>query len=449
MKRNVYDKSCYNAVTGMMGHLQTVMNMPVIAGDTVSLNLVGALRLSQLKRYIVLDCHVHIAAYYVKHRWCYSNWETFIKNTLADERSTPTTLATTDITEGTYNTPYNCLGSVPATGNIPDHYVQGYNKIWNNYYRIPNAEEELADSTVYTSFTGAFVRKYGYPVARLPMFWNTGINTTRIDAQDYSTVYTDGVDTTMDLLDIANIQAEYKDQVDREWFAHRYRDILNNKWGSTGISVDMDERPELLGDTSTWLSGVDVNGTDDATLGNYVGKSQGIVQFQMPPRYFNEHGMIWVVMAVRFPPIMMNEKHYLATNTLTADNFLAYPEVVKSTPPMELDEDDFTGNGATASFGIHPAFQYYRTQPNNIHDDFHEKEGYPFVDVDNVNTGTSALYNTMNYEDATNLVASGTRAFFTNVDLGHWNLISKAEIECRSTLPTAAESLYAGARHIN
>ena len=100
MKRNVYDKSCYQAINGSIGRLQTVFNMPVLANDTVSINLLGNFKLSKLRRWLALDANIHIAAYFVKHRWCYdgtggsATWDEFIKSSLTSEHASASTLET-------------------------------------------------------------------------------------------------------------------------------------------------------------------------------------------------------------------------------------------------------------------------------------------------------------------------------------------------------------------
>jgi len=451
MKREIYDRSCYNFVTGQMGCLQTVFNIPVLAGESLSIGLAGALRLSPLKRYIVLDAHVHIAFYYVKHRWCYpgtgsdDSWEDIIKNSIADERSSPTTFETINLVTPYDGSPYDVLCVKKTSGAVPAHLIRGYNKIWNRWYRVPNVSDPLDIDTLpaYTSTAG---HKYGKPIARLPNWWNTGVPTGRIDNTDFADV---AAATEFSLLDLAQVQAEYRDETDRQWFSHRYRDLMSSKWGSKGITTEVDENEaELLYDSSTWLSGIDIDATDTSSLGEYVGKSVGAINVKMPPRYFNEHGTVWCMMALRFPAILKQECHYLYNNTLTADNFLAYPEVVSTTPPIEMTEDDVTANGDADSYGIHPSFNYYRTQPNRVTSDYDGKEGYPFLDDTDIDT--TVLFDSITYETPRfGWGTPGADDFFNGTELGHWNLISKAEIESRSPLPAANNSIHAGATHLN
>lgn len=429
MKRWVYDLSCYNVVSGLIGRLQTIFNLPVIANDTISIDLVGALRLSRLKRFLVLDCKVDLFAFFSPHRHHYTNWTDLMK----DGINSAETLATSNQNQGTAAaTPPDFLGSVP-NGTIPAHYPSGYQDIYNNFFQIPSLEGYSLPT--YSISNVANDRAYGFVTARLPAFWTTGMDDTRADIASDAEVGASAGAGAINLLDFRRIQAEYKDAIDHSWWSARYRDVMQRKWGTASPpSTDADQRPTLLMHESTWLSGYDVDGTDDAQLGNWRGKSQGMVRLKMPPKYFNEHGMIWVMAVLRFPSILQEEVHYTAANTLSYDNFLADPKVLDSTPPISIDQDDLTGNGVATTLGTHPYGQWFRTQPNRVHTDFHGPEGYPFETIDNIsNHDDAAYYDWLDPND-----------FFMNEDLGQWNIVSRANIEAKRVVPPAIGSINTG-----
>lgn len=432
MNREIYDLSCYNVACGEIGRLQTLFTVPVEAGSTTSINMVGALRLSQLKRYLTLDCKYDLFAFFVPHRHVYANWETFLKEGM----NTSETLATYDATAQVGNMEY--LGGIKNSATVPAAYVTGYNQIWNEYFRIPNVGvSERADNSMASSTSET---DYGYKVARLPAFWNTGSD--NISATEAEVPGSAG-SGAISLLDLSYQQASYQDEIDKDWFQHRYRDVLKQGWGATGINTDQDERAELLMHEEGWLSGYDVDGTSDASLGNYTGKSQGIVNFKMPPKYFNEHGMIWVMACLRFPSILQEEKHYLSTHTWTYENIAGDANLISVKPPHALTENDFHGEGGSNEWGTHPFGQWYRTQPNRVHKKFHDLEGYPFV----AEAGLTLNAYIPQYDGDVWLASEteGVRSYFTNDDLAHWNIVSKAEIEKRSPVPNAATSINTGA----
>lgn len=434
--REIYDLSSMQANCGQIGRLQTLFTVPVYANDSISINMIGAMRLAELKRYLTLDCKVDLFAFYVKHRHIYGS---AIEDMVQDGMQGSTVLST-----DTAGQRIEYLGGLPA-GTVPKAYNEGYWKIWNNYFRIPNVEPQ--DRTSYDiSTTSTLIGTknnldYGFETARLPTFWNTGIPSSLIDAQDHQDVVPNG-SGNIELLDIKRVQAEFKDDTDLEWFSQRYRDVLASKHGSTGISIDADERPELLLHQENWLSGYDVDGTDVQSLGNYKGKSQGTVSLNMPSKYFNEHGMIWVMACVRFPSIIQEECHYLMHHTWDYDTIMGDPNVWLAKPPIEMTEDDFHGEGGSDSWGTHPYGQWARTQPSRIHHRFWDLEGFPFIPESSIVT---SVYNGVAYDKDGWSGNNPAMDYFGNEDLGHWNIISKCEIEARRNIPSARTSIYAGA----
>ena len=81
MKRYPTDLSHYAFQCGDIGKLQTISCIPVMAGDSISLDFEGVFRLSPLRRNLVVDCCVEIFGFYDKHRHTYgADWITFIKD---------------------------------------------------------------------------------------------------------------------------------------------------------------------------------------------------------------------------------------------------------------------------------------------------------------------------------------------------------------------------------
>lgn len=427
VRRNIYDLSCYQAVCGWIGRLQTITNFFVYPNDTISIDLVGALRLSRLKRFLVLDCKVDLMAFFVPHRHINTEYTDMIKEGIQSS----TTMPVVDVSAGsTLTVQPDYLGPV-ENGSIPEVFTGGYNAIWNEYIRPKQNLSERTSAQYETSDDG---RKYGRYAARLPQFWNSGITDGNIDATDYAEVGGSSGSGVINLLDMARIQAEYKDQIDLDWFVSEYRDVLQHKFDSGYVSIDADQRPELLMHTEQWLSGYDVDGTDTAELGNWRGKSQGVVTLSVPPKHFNEGGMIWVMALLRFPSILQEEKHWYSTHTCDYDTFIGDPNVVATKPPHSLDRSDFVGGTDTVSWGTHPWGQWMRTSPSRVHANFHGPEGYPFVSQTQLDGILKVISEYEYLQDD----------FFLSEDLGQWNLISKCEVEARRVIPTTLDSVHAG-----
>jgi len=443
--RNIYDWSTYVATCGALGHLQTVGEpIPVIAGSSVKIDFLAAFKLSELKRWITLDAKIDLHAFFVSHRSVYGDsWETMIKEGL--EQASATVLPTVD-TSGAEACQY--MGTMSATGSTPKAYATGYMMIWNEFFRVPNVEERQSDTFVPNATTQINNRRHGLRCARLPQYWNTGANSTNMDATDFAEVGLSAGSGQVNLLDIATVQAEYRDQVDKEWFSHRYRDVLEYAWGSNGVKIDSDERPQLLWSQEQWSSGYNIDGTSGDSLGVLGGRVESMVQLRMPTKYFNEHGMIWVMAVVRFPSLIQGEQHYLKGHAWDYPTIAGDPNLALTTPPEDLTLADFVpdASNGTLDMGRHPSYQYWRTMPScSVKRSFWDKEGFPFIDTDQLSTapGTDS---DVTYHDAADLWdPTEEDDFFTNRELGHWNMIGKMEIECRNVIPEATKSLYTGA----
>lgn len=444
--REIYDNSDYFAVTGKMGHLQTLFNQPVVPG-TYSWDLVGALRLGKLKRFLTLDARVDLFAYFVSHRSVYGDdWVTMVKNGMQDA----TTLDVVSVKQQYSSIEY--LGAIPKKAvfhDIPLAYPAGYNKIYNYDFRIANNTAEIAETAV-PSDTNSGVsdpnwvkRKYGLTTARLPNSWNHGVKTANLTADTYAEVAASGGSGAINLLDFSRMQSEYRDSLDRDWFAHRYHEIMDFGFGSNGNVIDADERPELLMMNSAWLSGVEIDKNND-NAGEVSAKANGMVRLHVPPRKFNEHGMVWFLAVLRFPAILEEQCHYLSAHTWNYENVMGDPNVLRTKPPEEYILGDFIGDPSAAttpgniSTGSMPFGDWYRFGCSRVHSDYHTKEGFPFCNASLIGDETEIWYEDEAY-------GSGSRDFFDGEELGHWSVFGKYNCEARIPIPKSTESIYTGA----
>src|SRR5579875_4174179 len=67
-ERMPHDLSHLGFLAGQIGRLITISTTPVIAGDSLEMDAVGALRLSLLRRGLAIDSTVDIFTFYVPHR---------------------------------------------------------------------------------------------------------------------------------------------------------------------------------------------------------------------------------------------------------------------------------------------------------------------------------------------------------------------------------------------
>ena len=170
----------------------------------------------------------------------------------------------------------------------------------------------------------------------------------------------------LDIRALDQVQARYKSEIQKSWFSNRYSDVLEATFGST-VNTDADQRPEMLFRHTFMMSGHEVDGTDDASLGQYVGKTIASVNLQMPRKYFPEHGAVWLMAVIRFPAVYVDERHKLLdTIDPTYKEISGDPIVLAAEPPIEVDVSDYRNNTGIQSGIYHPYGQWYRYQPNLV-----------------------------------------------------------------------------------
>lgn len=425
MHREFYDKTNYLLSCGQIGRLMSAQCIPHVAGESLKIDIAGGFRLSPLRKALTLDARVDIHIFDVPHRHVYgSDWT----DLLIQGHDSSVTLDTVSVSAA--NGP---CGHIPIpTGTVPKAYAHGYAEIWNQYYRVPNGNTaELATNAV--DMSGDNRRLYGQTCANLPCSWSRGVEDSSYQSDTHRTVdITAGTPDTFDLIDLDRVKAEFKSEVDRDFYARRYRDVMGRTFGADKVHVEADERPEMLAKSQFWCSGYDVDASDGANLGKFSGKASTMFNVQMPWKYFQEHGMIWIMVLVRFPSIGGEEIHQLTKKTWDYETISGDPAIAASYPPEELQVQDVTRTGDTTSLGWHPAYNYYRHQPNRVHPKYDNLAGYPVRNMDGAN------FDPWYY-------GTETLDYFSDTELRHWQINAKCNVQSKSPVPCAESSLYAGA----
>ena len=423
-QRYTYDKSHYSFQQGAMGGLITLSTIPVVAGDRLRVDALGVFRLSPLRRNLTVDARVDLFAFYVPYRHVYGDdWINFLKQGV-DEAITFSGVALTGEANA-YGAPY--------TGTVAKWLVYGYNNIWNRYFRVPTDDSALLGDTDLLS---ASDRDNGKACGHLPTLWSTGVD-AEVDSSDLE-VSTAG--DVLDLTDLAKQKARLVSERRREFYAQRYNDVLARTFGSK-VNIDADERPELCYRTGFWMSGYDVDGTDDASLGTYSGKGVAVGGMRMPRKFFREHGTLWLMALVRFPPIHQRERPYLAgVANPSYEQISGDPDVIAAQPPETLDLDEYFDTDAgvrsyVADAGIIPYGQHYRWHPNQVHGGYESLTGFSFLSGDIADKATARYVSTTAYDPV-----------FDNTQQGHWQSHMTVSVECNTVVPPPEASIFAGTR---
>src|SRR5207237_2386140 len=96
---------------------------------------------------------------------------------------------------------------------------------------------------------------------------------------------------------------------ERYYFMHRYHYVISSFGGKT--SYDADNRPLLVMRSNLWASVYDVDGTDQTSLGQFSGRVQQTYKHSVPRFFVPEHGTMFTLALVRFPPTATKEIQYL------------------------------------------------------------------------------------------------------------------------------------------
>src|SRR5207248_5916596 len=78
-----------------------------------------------------------------------------------------------------------------------------------------------------------------------------------------------------------------------------------------GIPAEPLFRSLLVMRSNLWASGYDVDGTDQTSLGQFSGRVQQTYKHSVPRFFVPEHGTMFTLALVRFPPTATKEIQYL------------------------------------------------------------------------------------------------------------------------------------------
>src|SRR5437763_658230 len=468
-ERMPHDLSHLGFLAGQIGRLITISTTPVIAGDSFEMDAVGALRLSPLRRGLAIDSTVDIFTFYVPHRHVYGEqWIKFMKDGV-NATPLPTVNTTGYIDHAAF------LGTInPDTNKIPKHLFQGYLNIYNNYFKAPWMPDRTEANPNELNQDDA---RYGFRCCHLKNIWTAPLPPeTELSRQ---------MTTSTTSIDIMGLQAAYANlhtDQERDYFMQRYHDVISSFGGKT--SYDADNRPLLVMRSNLWASGYDVDGTDQTSLGQFSGRVQqtykhSVLSFFVTvlciiftfllvmrsnlwasgydvdvtdhtslgqfsgrvqqtykhsvPRFFvPEHGTMFTLALVRFPPTATKEIQYLnAKGALTYTDIAGDPVLYGNLPPREISmKDVFRSGDSSKKFKIAEG-QWYRYAPSYVSPAYHLLEGFPFIqEPPSGDLQERVLIRHHDYDQC-----------FQSVQLLQWNSQVKFNVTVYRNLPTTRDSI--------
>src|SRR5258706_422954 len=94
----------------------------------------------------------------------------------------------------------------------------------------------------------------------------------------------------------------------RAYFMQRYHDVISSFGGKP--SYDSDNRPLRVMRSNFCASGYDVDETGQTSLGQFSGRVQQTYKHSVPRFFVPEHGTMFTLALVRFPPTATKEIQY-------------------------------------------------------------------------------------------------------------------------------------------
>src|SRR5260370_37730460 len=118
-----------------------------------------------------------------------------------------------------------------------------------------------------------------------------------------------------------------------------YDEFISSFGGKT--SYDADKRLLLVMRSNLLASGYDVDGTDQTSLGQFSGRVQQTCKLSVPRFFVPEHGTMFTLAIVSFPPTATKEIQYLnAIVALTYTAIAGDPVLYGNLPPRVISMKD-------------------------------------------------------------------------------------------------------------
>src|SRR5258708_27593001 len=112
-------------------------------------------------------------------------------------------------------------------------------------------------------------------------------------------------------------------------------DVISLFGGKT--FYDDDNRTLLVMRSNLWAYGYDVDGTAQTSLGQFSGRVQQTYKHSVPRFFVPEHGTMFTLALVRFPPTVTKEIQYLnAKGALTYTDIAGDTVLYGNLPPREI-----------------------------------------------------------------------------------------------------------------
>lgn len=417
IKRQMYSMTHQVANMGYLGSLTPTMIQEVAPGDTWSGKVGVLVRLSPLKRAMLMDIQVDQFCFYVPHRLVMADWESFIAE---GPMASPTySIPTVTIVGGSEQYEPLFMPSHPSESKTYAALrLYAYNLLWNEFFRDDN--EAVKAPTLSPG-------KFGAGVNHKKDYWSKlNAATGYGDAIHYADV-TAGSPDKVSALELLQALAQQKVALRRATYGTRYVDVLR----SYGVNVNyqMLQRPELVAMARGSINITDVVASDGANLGDLGGHGISGTRLTLKRKTFPEHGTLMSFIILR--PIFQNK--WFSDWFDTARTYSSYydPGLVPL-PPVQVVGKDVVPTVAAADagtvMGYQPWGEWYRSALSKSHASLGDWVG-----------GSGIDQTTNTYADVRSCVASGFNTLFNELTFGHFQVSAVNKVRALRFLPRSPQ----------
>src|SRR2546428_243013 len=135
------------------------------------------------------------------------------------------------------------------------------------------------------------------------------------------------------------VYSYFDTDLERDYFMLHYLDVISSFLGIT--SYEVDNHPLFVMRSILWASYSCVDGVYQTSLGQFSGRVQQTYKHSVPRFFVPEHGTMFTLALVRFPPTATKEIQYLnAKGALTYTDIAGDPVLYGNLPPREISMKD-------------------------------------------------------------------------------------------------------------
>lgn len=423
-ERTPHDLGRFIFTCGDIGRLKVIDSTPVMAGDSYEADMVGAIRLSPLRRGLAIDSKVDICTFYIPHRHVYGQeWIDFMKDGVKARPLSTVQAGQDQWSGGAFGLQVNSVDY-----KMPKWAFEGYCRIYENYFGLPSSL--TASNQILNRDFSRWTREeqaHGVQCCHLKNVWTAPLPEVVKHNHDIP------VSGSLDLMGLQTAYATLHTEQEREMFMRRYRDVMQSFGGST--HYDADQRPHMLMRSEFWASGYDVDGTDQSSLGQFSGRVQQSMNHRVPRFYVPEHGVIMTVALMRFPPIHQRAlPYYIGKPDYLYSDFAGDTAIDNNMVPREIQCSRMFRDGSNTNHLNIAHGQWFRSIPDYVDEQYAAVSGFPFIDNLPTSETTAAQIHSPAYDQC-----------FQTMQLRHWNAQIKTNVTVLRSLPDARESVLTNA----